>query len=236
MKRCYRIFRASRLAEESGQALILVLLFLLLGSLMLVPALDHVSTALKTGIRYEQKSDALYAADAGIEDGIWQIKYDGLQPKFGGDPAFNYNFTGNATYSLDNPVNGLTTNVTINNIWVPTNVTLGDLGLSATVAQSMLDSGKLVISGTSGVVPGQPYHIMIQFVPDTGDNLTIKSVGIWLPRAPAPSKPTPSPIIIRTRSRPFPTTAGRPSSGTTTMIPSIPFSPRSPTSFPRTGP
>ena len=62
-----------------------MLIFLLLGSLMLVPALDHVSTALKTGVKYEKKTDALYAADSGIEDGIWQIKYDGLQTKFGGE-------------------------------------------------------------------------------------------------------------------------------------------------------
>jgi hypothetical protein len=182
MKRKTGNFTLKRLADESGHALILVLLFLLLGSLMLVPALDRLGTALKTGVRYEQKTDSLYAADAGIEDGIWQIKYNGLQPKFGGEEDYNYDFSTNATYTLDSPVNGLTTNVTINNIWIPSNVTLDDLGLSSSQAQSIIDSGKLVVSGTSGAIPGQPYHIMIQFTPDTGDNLTIKSVGVWLPQ------------------------------------------------------
>jgi Tfp pilus assembly protein PilX len=170
------------LSEQSGQALILVLVFLLLGSLMLVPALDLVSTGLKTGVKYEKKTDALYAADAGIEDGIWQIKYGGLQSKFGGESDYEYDFTTNASYSLENPVNGLTTNVNIQNIWIPSNITLADLGLSSHDAQTMIGSNKLVVSGTAGAVPGQPYRIKIDFVPAAGDNLTIKSVGVWLPQ------------------------------------------------------
>jgi hypothetical protein len=171
-----------KFTEQSGQALILVLIFLLLGSLTLVPALANIGTALKTGVRYEKKTDALYAADSGIEDGMWQIKYDGLQTMFGGGESYEYDFTNNASYVLDSPVNGLTTNVSVQNIWIPSNVTLADLGLSADDAKTIIDSEKLVVSGTSGAVPGQPYHIMIQFVPATGDNLTIKSVGVWLPQ------------------------------------------------------
>ncbi len=167
---------------QSGQALIIVLIFLLLGSLLLVPALDLLSTALKTNVKYEEKSDALYAADAGIDDGIWQIKYGGLQPKFGGADSYEYDFSTNATYQLDSPVNGLTTSVTIQNIWIPSNVTLGDLGLTADNAKSIIDTGKLVVSGTSGAVVGQPYRIKLDFVPASGDNLTIKSVGVWLPQ------------------------------------------------------
>ena len=182
MKKRARHLPARFTSDQSGNALILVLIFLLLGSLMLVPVLDHIGTALKTGVRYEEKANALYAADSGVEDGIWQIKYDGLQTLFDGAESFNYNFTTNASYVLDDPVNGLTTNVTIQNIWIPSNVTLGDLGLSADDAKTIIDSEKLIVSGTSGATPGQPYHIMIQFVPAAGDNLTIKSVGVWLPQ------------------------------------------------------
>ena len=39
-----------------------------------------------------------------------------------------------------------------------------------------------MVSGTAGAVPGQPYRIKIDFVPAAGDNLTIKSVGVWLPQ------------------------------------------------------
>ena len=166
---------------QSGQALILVLIFLLVGSILLVPTLDRIGTALKTNVKYEKKSDALYAADAGIDDGIWQVKYGGLQPKFGGADDYEYDFSSNASYQLDNPVNGLATDVTIQNIWIPSNITLGDLDLSAGDAKKIIDDGKLVVSGTAGAVVGQPYRIKIDFVPASGDNLTIKSVGVWLP-------------------------------------------------------
>jgi hypothetical protein len=87
-------------SEQSGNALIPVLIFLLLGSLTLVPVLTHACTALENGVRYEEKTDALYAADSAIEDSIWQIKYDGLQTKFGGEESYNYDFTTNASYNL----------------------------------------------------------------------------------------------------------------------------------------
>jgi Tfp pilus assembly protein PilX len=182
MKKRARRIPAGFISDQSGQALLLVLIFLVLGSLMLIPALDHINTALKTGMKYEDKTDALYAADSGIEDGIYQIKYDGLQTKFGGETAYNYNFTNNASYNLDNPVNGLTTNVTIQNIWIPSNITLSDLSLSAADAKTIIDTKKLVVAGTAGVAKGDPYTIKISFVPASGDNLTIKSVGVWLPQ------------------------------------------------------
>jgi Tfp pilus assembly protein PilX len=181
MKKNYRLLKARLISEQSGQALMLVLVFLLLGSLILVPLLDQINTALKTGIKYEDRSRELYAADAGIEDGIWRIKYEGLKALYG-EESYNYNFSNNATYNVENPVNGLTTTVTINNIWIPSNVTLDGLGLSSAQAMAMMDTDKLKISGTAGAVPHQPYQITINFTPATGDNLTIKSVGVWLPQ------------------------------------------------------
>jgi hypothetical protein len=71
--------------REGGQALILVLILLLLGGLMLPPMLSLASTGLKAGQLIEQKTDELYAADAGVEDAIWNTRtpdapfYDELQ-------------------------------------------------------------------------------------------------------------------------------------------------------------
>jgi hypothetical protein len=181
MKMRRDIFKDRLFSEQSGQALMLVLVFLLLGGLILVPLLDQINTALKTGVKYEDKSKELYAADAGIEDGIWRIKYEGLKALFGED-SYNYNFTDNATYEVEDQVNGLTTNVTINNIWIPYNETLANLGLSSAQAMAMMDSDKLTVLGTAGAVPHDPYQITIIFSPAAGDNLTIKSVGAWLPQ------------------------------------------------------
>ncbi len=175
------VYKSGLHSDQSGQALVLVLIFLLLGSLILVPVLDQIGTALKTGVAYEDKTKELYAADAGIEDGIWRIKYGGLQSLFG-EECYNFIFDSNVSYELDTEVNGLTTNVTIQNIWAPSNVTLTELDLTAEDVLDMFDSEKLKISGSAGAVAGQPFHITIEFTPDTGDNLTIKSVGIWLPQ------------------------------------------------------
>jgi hypothetical protein len=183
MKRLGGLSSLRSLAEQSGQALILVLIFLLLGSLTLIPVLSQLSTSLKTGVKYETRTKELYAADAGIEDGIWRIKYGGLQALFG-EESYNYNFGSTASYDLANPVNGLSTNVTIENVWIPSNVTLDTLvpPLTSDQAMAMVESDKLTVSGTAGAVPGEPYHIMIQFTPGDTDNLTIKSVGVWLPQ------------------------------------------------------
>jgi len=59
--------------KESGQALILVLILLLVGGLIIAPLLAFMSTGLIVGRVYEQKMDEVYAADAGVEDAIYNI-------------------------------------------------------------------------------------------------------------------------------------------------------------------
>ena len=59
--------------KESGQALILVLVFLLVGALIIGLLLNFMATGLKTGQAVEGRILELYAADAGVEDAIWRI-------------------------------------------------------------------------------------------------------------------------------------------------------------------
>jgi hypothetical protein len=58
---------------EKGQALMITLILLLLGSLITVPVMTFTSTGIDTGEIYEEDMHELYAADAGIEDAIQQI-------------------------------------------------------------------------------------------------------------------------------------------------------------------
>ncbi len=178
MKKKIRIKLFRSLSDESGVALIIVLVLLLLGSLTIVPVLDHLHTALKTGEHYEEKTNMLYTADAGIEDGLWRIKYD-----FMGTDYDVYDFDTAWPYETDT-LNQMVANITIKNVWLPSNVTLDDpdIDLSPAEAREMIESEKLVVVGTSTATPGQPYHIKIDFTPDVGDNLTIKSLGVWLPQ------------------------------------------------------
>jgi hypothetical protein len=100
MAKKIRIELSKCLSGEKGQALTMVLVFMLLGSLTITPLLSFLSTALDTDRLYGDKTNALYAADAGIEDAIWQIKYDNLESLLT-DPAYDeYDFSTNWTYSL----------------------------------------------------------------------------------------------------------------------------------------
>src|SRR4030043_168428 len=109
---------------ESGQALILILVFVLLGSITIMPTLAHMTTALKSGVSYEDNSKEFFTADAGIENGLWRIKYDFMGPDY--DP---YDFDTVWIYETD-PLNDQTAEVTVQNVWLPSNVTLDSLGLT----------------------------------------------------------------------------------------------------------
>jgi len=61
---------------ESGQALLLALIMLALGSMFIAPSLTLASTTLKTGQMVEENMNGIYAADAGTEDAMWRILND----------------------------------------------------------------------------------------------------------------------------------------------------------------
>jgi len=177
MKKWLRIQLSRFVSNEAGNALILVTLFLVLGSLTIVPVLSHIGTALKTGRTYEYKTEELYAADAGVEDAIWQIKYGGLEALYG-TADYVYDFSTNCSYLLADPINDISTNITVQNIWIPKGVPT----VNATLAREFYeDSNKLVIAGTAS--DNITYRIKVELYPDEGeeDDLLVKRVGIWLP-------------------------------------------------------
>ncbi|MBN1161748.1 MAG: hypothetical protein JXA17_07375 [Dehalococcoidales bacterium] len=184
MKRIGRVYRDPPVCGEAGQALILVLVFLLLGSLTIFPTLMHMSTALKSGVSYENKTREYYAADAGIEDGIWQIKYDRL-PALSGDPYFAYDFTAICSYDIDDTINGLTTSVTIENFWIPTvaNPYASPAQAKATLERDITDNttNRLVVTDTA--MDDTRFRIKIDYYAcvEVADNLSVSSIGIWIP-------------------------------------------------------
>ncbi len=69
---------------ESGHVMPIVMVTLIVGTLIMIPSLNFVSTNLNTQIVLREKIRAIYAADAGIEDALWKIKYE--IPPEGEDP------------------------------------------------------------------------------------------------------------------------------------------------------
>ncbi len=117
---------------EKGQALILVLIAIALCGLILTPLLAYMASGVKI-VRavHEEKMREFYAADAGIEDAMWQLNNDIL------------------TVPLGNPnyleVNGITVTVTIENA--------GDLGYKITsVAEGTTIEAYVDIADFSGIL------------------------------------------------------------------------------------
>ncbi len=63
--------------EERGQVFLLALVLLVVGGLVITPLLNYMNTGLNAGTLFQNETDELYAADAGVEDAIWQIQHEG---------------------------------------------------------------------------------------------------------------------------------------------------------------
>jgi hypothetical protein len=114
------------LRGEKGQALIIVLILMLVGGLIITPVLAYVGTGLKIGKDvHEERMLELYAADAGVEDGLWhlqdierlkvlvqQLDENGYVPPDGWVPA-DYADWPLPTYNLVDNINGKNVEVTM---------------------------------------------------------------------------------------------------------------------------
>lgn len=165
------------LCEESGQALVIVLILLMVGSFALSPVLSLINTSFKSAEVHDANINELYTADSGVENALWQIRYDRLDTLFD-NPDYNiYDYGSVWSYTLDEPLNDLTANVSIQNVWIPKNLAVP----SPSEAESIIEDNKLVISGASPTESS--YKIKISFYPGEGENnlLCIDKIGIWLP-------------------------------------------------------
>jgi len=160
---------------EAGQSLMLVLILLLLGSLIIAPLLAFMGTGLKAGKIYEEKADKAYAADAGIEDALWELECYPLDMLFT-DPAYDeYDYSTTWSYTLSDNINSIETLVTIENVWIPKDVT----PLPSETAKGIIRTGKLIVSSS---VPGATsYTIKLAYYPEETEDLRVETLGIWLP-------------------------------------------------------
>jgi hypothetical protein len=169
-------FLSKLIKAEKGHVLILVMIFMLVGVLILPTLLDYMSSGLKIGTRYQQDTNELYAADAGIQDGIWQVKYNNIN-NFTSPVVYNpYDYINSWSYSTNGSLNDEAVNVSIANVWVPSNLPAP----SASEASSKIQAAKLVVTG--GLSETSTYQIKIQYYKGASDNpLQIQTLGIWLP-------------------------------------------------------
>ena len=96
--------------------MILALILLAVGGLVITPLLYYMGSGLKVGQAYEELMYELYAADAGIEDAIFNIitpgapYYDDLHSLAEG--------ASHPPYTLTDPINGKTVDVTVTKLYL----------------------------------------------------------------------------------------------------------------------
>ena len=92
--------------RERGQALILVLILLAVGSLLIIPSLQLTTTVLKGRAMYAQFIKEDYTADAAIEYSLWRLNWE---PDFAAD---NFTTIGNSV-NFEVTLNGVTASTSI---------------------------------------------------------------------------------------------------------------------------
>jgi len=170
--------------DEKGQALVLALILLVVGGLIVAPLLAHMGTGLITGQVYENSMYLLYAADAGVEDALWQIENEQLGSDLFGldDPDYDqYAYCDFSSlyewdYNLPNEVNDKDVHVTIENVWMPMGIDPPD----AATARQIIEEGKVIIAGNPAMAGISQYEIKISYEP-CGGIPAVKVIGIWLP-------------------------------------------------------
>ena len=95
----------TRMKRGRGQALILVLILLAIGSLIIVPLLQYGSTSYKSRAQYGQFIKEDYAADAANEYALWKLRWE---PGFAPDLEF-----GVTSPPIVVTINGVTVSTTI---------------------------------------------------------------------------------------------------------------------------
>jgi hypothetical protein len=170
---------------QKGAAFTMVLILLVLGGLILAPLLGLMSAGLMAGQVYEDNMHVLYAADAGIDDGVWQIRNVDLADRF---PDYDeYDYAAAWEYYLDDHQGGVAqvvllndknVHVTIENVWIPKDIPAPD----AAAAEQIIEEGKLIIAGSASLTEASTYELRITYDPCGGAaNTQVETLGIWLP-------------------------------------------------------
>ena len=169
--------------DEKGYVFMMVLALLMVASLLVSPMLGFMATGAKTGVIYRQNTEELAAADAGVEDGVWQIRYDKEQDFPGYSP---YDYTTGWGYQLPELVNGIEVNVTLQNSWIPRGLTPPSaanaeriiLGIPAN-PPTPAKPPKVILTG--GIPAPSTFNAKIQYYFEDGEDLRIATLGVWLP-------------------------------------------------------
>jgi len=153
-----------KLKDESGQALAMALIMLVLGGLLVVPTLSFMTTNLTANRVIETKTSGIYAADAGIQDALWKL---GKGTELFAPGTDFYVLTENGMPVI---INGMT-------VTVEKQALVGDLYTLRSVATSTLD-GKVKAVIIAQAVSGSDFSWMFKHALISDSKIDLKSTDV----------------------------------------------------------
>ncbi|MDP2953078.1 MAG: hypothetical protein Q8O76_07170, partial [Chloroflexota bacterium] len=143
--------RFSALAQaQEGQILALALITMIFGAVVLAGFLSLSNAALQSSAVTGENLQAYYAADAGMEDAIWKVRYGDLSSAgVSGAGSSNY-------YTLTQPINGFTVTVSVTRI--KTDIALDDFESGAATGGAGWLAPWTVSGAVSWATTGSPYR------------------------------------------------------------------------------
>ena len=170
MSKKMRMALSKSLRDEQGQALIFALIMLAVGSLIVVPLLAFMSTGLMAAQTAEERMKGLYAADAGVEGALWNVKADVPELPDVSDPPWQYNIT--------DDINGRQVAVELDSVWILE-------GLEDPI-HGVLPHTELVVVGAVVDLDTGLYEVEVTYDGTIG-NVRVDRIGVWLPVKPPPT-------------------------------------------------
>jgi hypothetical protein len=185
---------------EKGQALMIVLVMMLFGSLIIAPVLSYMGSGLRVGQDvYEERMYLLYSADSGVENAIWQVNNKQLNSDLFGyddpdydqyaysdclhDPPYEWDYD----LPLDaegNEVNNKDVKITLENVWIPKDIAAPSPDKARLIVEGTADNPPklMIVGGLSGTSATQYQIGIIYYYGIEGPSaLQVQKVGIWLP-------------------------------------------------------
>jgi len=150
--------------NEKGQALAIVLALLAIGALTIVPLLRYTYTGLSASRIYDEKMELSYAAEAGLEDGIWKTDNETI-------PLNPYDYGTVYNYSLPENINNAAVDVSIKQVWPLA-------GLESDAYGTEPVDNLAVTGGVVDVLGG--FQVRLTYY-DPDEPLYIDRVAVWLP-------------------------------------------------------
>lgn len=144
--------------DEEGQVLAIALIAMIFGAMVIGGFLLLASTALESSARTGENLQAYYAADAGVEDAIWKVRYGDLSTIGLDAPGATY------THVFTQSLNNFTPTVTITR--TRTDIALEDFETDSTTGGIGWLAGWTLSGDAATVTGGAPrrgsYHLRLR--------------------------------------------------------------------------